>query len=305
MIRAHARRDRTTKGLLCALAFGLVATPAEHPPDTTAVVAEVNGAQIRCGDVQVPLADAQFRFKLTHGHEPQSEVEVRAVEQLQVELEQRRLAEKLHRTIYEGQRKRLGVDASAAEVATRWGELTKSADPEAAAAKQKAMLSRVLDALTRVYQQGENSDVVYERLLAHDITKQEWEVHLHYFNTVRRRQILEKQIAKSASEFTKPDAGIRALIVQEKMQNAIDREIARVDPTFARYLELSKTDPKNVWLSRLPSDYAEAKRHEWWVQRYRESNIRIREPRYRDALRFLIGDSNVPRGGGATPTSGH
>lgn len=255
--------------------------------DRNIIVAIVEEVKIKYKDVQVTPQEALFRYKLSKGRGPSTEPEMMEMEQLRRHEEVERLAEKIRGIIFRKQKARFGIEVTEAELAERWSILTKGVDLSAAAEQRRQMIEPLLMALKAVYEKGEDKDTVYKNLLANRMTLQEWEIQLRYYRTRKRRKILEDALKQRTADLRKPDEGIRALLVREKMNEAIDREIAKTDPQFAEYKTLLEKDPKNEKLHQFDPNYLDFKRWTWWQEQYRKAKIEIKNQQFKDVFQIL------------------
>lgn len=179
----------------------------------------------------------------------------------------------------------------------------KGVDKDAAVQQQREMIGPLLSAVQAVYEKGMDEQAAYQQFVAHSMSREEWTIQLHYYRTPERRQILVNTMNQSASDLSRPAAGFADVLRQEKMNDAVDREIAARDAEFQRYKEALAKGEKPE--GRFPPNYLEIKRHEWWTDQYRKANIIIIDERYRsvvDSLRSLAGEATTPTAAQSQPT---
>lgn len=205
------------------------------------------------------------------------------------------MAERIRKIVFEQQQHRLGITVTDQEVQARWEKLTKGVDKDAAVQQQREMIGPLLSALQAVYEKGMDEQAAYEQFVARSMSREEWTIQLHYYRTPARRQILVNTMSQGASDLSRPDAGFADVLRQEKMNDAVDREIAIGDAEFRRYREALAKGEKPE--GRFPPNYLEMKRHEWWADQYRKANITVMDERYRpvvDSLRSPAGEATTP-----------
>jgi hypothetical protein len=267
--------------------------------NNSAVVATIEGINIRYEEVQVPPHEAMFLYKLSKGRKPITEDDMLEVHQIRQRLEMDTLAERLRSIIFEKQKARLRVNVDETEVYERWGTLKKEVDFDEAIKQQRQMIEPLLLALKAVYEKKEDRDAVYRNLLADKMTVQQWEIHLNYYRTPERRKILEDALKQTCEDLRKLDKGtrigIRAMLVNEKMNQAIDQEIMKTDSQFVKFKALLREDEKSDNLRSRASQYINSKRKDWWRDQYSKAKIQVKDDRFQDIVNRLL--PSDPRSG--------
>ena len=280
--------------LVSAVSIVIGLALAESSARGPEVAAVVEGVAVRMSDIAVSEEEAGFRFRMAKGREPRTSEDERHVEALRADLALRHLAARIRSIVFEKQRHRLGIVVTDAEVSEKWRSLTRGLDLSKAIEQQRASLGPLLSALTAVYEKGEDKNVAYEKHLAGRMTPTEWEVQLRYYRTANRRKILVDAVKQTPDDLRKPDPGVRPMLIQEKMNDAIDSEIAREDAEFREYKRLIAAKSPAEMLQRFGRNYLGAKRDAWWRDRYREADIAIVDGRFKAVLGLLLGDSASP-----------
>jgi len=237
---------------------------------------------------KIPIDQIIFLFKLVRGDEPETEAEKLEVEKERKNKEKELIVENIRSIIYDKQVARFGIKVTKKELVERLNVVTEGFDFDAEAKEIREIVLPLLTALKLVYEEGEDKDEVYNKLLTDKITKHDWEVHHNYYRTPEMRKVLERGLTVTADDFKKPNKATRAMVESQKLDEAIDKEIAKKDPEFAEYKTLSENDPKNKKLQQFNPNYLDIKRGLWWQEQYKKAKIEIKDDRFRDVLRMLI-----------------
>ena len=251
------------------------------------MIAIVFDIEIVRSDIAVSSDEVEFRYKLKTGH-PIEAGQESEIEGLREQQEIGRLAREIQRIVARRVKARLGVSASEAEVLSRWREMTRGVDLDAAARQQRDSIAPLLAALKAVHEEGKDMREVYNTFLADQMVFQEWQIHARYYRTLDRRRILERGLVQTGQDLLNPDPGIRALVESEKLTQAMDEEIAKSDPSFAEYLGLRESRIDDERFAPYPPNYLEEMRANWWRKQYREADIEILDERYDAVLESLV-----------------
>ena len=141
------------------------------------IVAVVEGVDIEYK--KGPEDQIIFFFKLVKGHKPETEAEMLEVEKEREDKEKEIIVSKIKGVIYNKQRERFGIEITGKEVAKNWNSRHEGTDFDEAARKLRNYYIPLLSALNLVYEEGEDKDAVYNKMLADKMTKLEWEIR-HY-----------------------------------------------------------------------------------------------------------------------------
>ena len=266
------------------LVVGAFHLSASAPSD--GVVATVGDQPIRLSQIQMPPDSLKVKYKLLYGKYPQLPADSARLDALTLQTEKELLTGKIRSLVREAAIRRFGITVSEEELlATRRRQLSK-VRPEEILAKQRETAAALLQALEGVRTGRVTEAEAYETHLSKLMTPEEWLVHRQYYHTPKRIALLEQLDDMTLDELMKPDAGTRALVLDEKLNQKIDESIARQDPVFAEYAqaralnnlsrmrEIDKDDPA----------YLSGKRAEWWRQEYARAGIRILDKRFQDVF---------------------
>ena len=250
------------------------------------IVAVVEGVDIEYK--KVPEDQIIFLFKLVKGHKPETEAEMLEVEKEREDKEKEIIVSKIKGVIYNKQRERFGIEITGKEVAKNWNSRHEGTDFDEAARKLRNYYIPLLSALNLVYEEGEDKDAVYNKMLADKMTKLEWEIRHYNFRTLEMRKVLEDATKRTGDDLRKPNVGIRPMVERKEINKYIDREILNKDPEFAEYKTLLEDDPKNKKLQQFNPNYLDIKRGLWWQEQYKKAKIEIKDDRFKGVLQMLM-----------------
>lgn len=281
--------------IIASCSIGLSQLFGVVPQDST-VVSVVNGDAITYGDIKV-ANDAQIprvRFKRVHGRDPQSKSDWQVIERYRHEREMENLLAHIRIVVRHQQMKRFGIDPTERDIQDRWQRWCQEREAEgetvdlkAVTEQTKTTLRRLTRALKEVIDDGQDPNGVYERRLAGTMSREQWESHLRYDSSPKRRKMLEHALEMPDSKLVDYSKGFRLLVIGEELNEAIESELMSTDPEFAEYVRLSKTDPGNKKVQGKGPLYKKAKIYEWWQQMYRKAKIEIKDDRFQDVLTKL------------------
>ncbi len=255
------------------------------PQENNQTLARVNGTAISSRDVRVEEDQAVFNYRLSHsGKNPQPQ----EIERLTKELREKMFIEKLRKIIWRQKVTEFKIAASDAEVNARWQQITNGIDAAAWLEKQRALDEPLLEALKAVYEKGEDSHDAYNRFLKSKMSEREWAGYLHYFSTLKRRNMLVKDMAQTREDLRHPAPGVREMVLQEKLEARIDADLAGSDPRFADYQSLAKKQPSGAVIATYPPNYLTLERDKWWWRQYRDAKVEINDPDLMAAWRSFI-----------------
>lgn len=268
-------------------AFALCAVQARAysvtnlPPE---IVAVVEGIRISSKEIEVPHDGVLIQYRLVRGQTSADAEDDEKLAEFKEEIKQQRVVAKIKDIIFNKKVIEFGISVSRLEMIQRWEQLTANANFAASVEAQRELLEPLLAALRAVHENGDDKNIVYERTLRNRMSATEWEVHVNYYSTLKRRQILEQAIAQSDDDLKRPDPGVQGIIIREKMNERIDAEISVQDTRFRQYRDLlvRNTDHHNLDMGEL-ADYIAVKRAEWWLQQYRNAQVEIGDSTLRDA----------------------
>jgi hypothetical protein len=258
--------------------FGLEATQ-EHPEDSR--IAHVYGEEIRYSDIKVPYSSAVKRFESENGRSPSGPEDEAAVEQIRRESETSNLRKRIESAIRDAEAARLGVAVSQEEISERIDRLLASRDSNVVVDRRNQKLQRLLNALNEVYNNGADPNDVYERKLKEFYSTDEWLAAQRQFRDENARHVLEQSIVGATRETLESDVGsLRSLLLAEKLDKAIDQEIAREDDEYDQYLAATSKKHGDDGFRRPDRSFEWMKRQEWWESRHAAANVEILDPRF-------------------------
>jgi len=250
------------------------------------IVAIVEGIEIEYK--KIPVDQIIFLFKLVKGHEPETEAEMLEVEKERKNKEKELIVGNIRSIIYDKQVARFGIKVTEKELVERLNVVTEGIDLDTEAKEIREIVLQLVTALKLVYEEGEDKDEVYNKLLTDKITKHDWEVHSNYYRTPEMRKVLERGLKVTAKDFKSPNKATWAMVESEKLDEVIDKEIAKKDPEFSVFKNLLENDPKNKKLQQFNPHYLDIKRGLWWQEQYKKAKIEIKDDRFKDVLQMLI-----------------
>ncbi|MGH9794317.1 MAG: hypothetical protein ACRD5G_06065 [Candidatus Acidiferrales bacterium] len=278
----------------CALSF----QGQDQSPD--AVVAFVEGRKITYKDIRMPDESLRLKYRLIHGKFPESRAEEDKLALLSEKTEKELLTSKMKSIIRQDQIARFGIVVTKEEMAERKRALLEGIDLGSELAKEQERITFLLQALTAVMRNEMSGKEAYERYLSDHFSYEEWLAHKQYYNTPKRIAMLEGLLKMTPEDLRKPDVGTRAWVEGEKLNEKIDAELAQTDAEFAEYLGARRTNDVETAqkIEGTNPNYLQAKRAEWWRQRYAEANIQILDKKYADVLQRLVSPVASPASAG-------
>jgi hypothetical protein len=278
---------------LAVIALGMLNVVPAAVCDTSSkggIVATVNGEQITYKDIDASKEDVLFNVQVRKGEKASQKLkeDPDRLNELVHSFEVQALVREIRTLVYAQQITQLDISVSENEVYQYWNEITTDMDQEAVQ-KEKQMLVSIYDGLMQVVVEGKNKDQVYKNQLAGVISKEQWEAHLRSFNTPKRLVALEKQIKEIDSGNVQPDEGVKAYLQQQKLQEAIDFQVAAQSNEFAQAKEKMEKGTATIDDINLVKN----KRLDWWQEKYRQADIEIKDNKYSEALAILLDESHM------------
>ena len=281
----HLKREIILLFILLLVSGNTISTNGEEL-NGKKIVAVVEGIEIEYQKV----AEDQiiFLFKLANGYEPGTKAERMEIENERMNREKEIIASRIRGVIFDKQKERFAIKITEKELAARWKELSIESDFDKAAKETRNSIRVLLPALKSVYEDGEDKDAVYNKLLVDKMTKLDWEIQHNYYRTPEMRKALEDGLKISGDDLRKPNIASRAMVEREEINKYIDLEISNKDSEFAEYKNILEKDPKNKKLQKFDPNYIEAQRHRWWQEQYKKSKIEIKDDRFKDVIQMLM-----------------
>ena len=270
--------------LSCVVVLFGQGEPTTNDSGDTTLVAIVNTKPIPYSAIKVTSEAATNRFVFENERGPETEADLLQVEQIRRTSEVNQLAKYIRWTIREQQISRLGIENTDAELKQRWERLLRDGDSPATKAAMHDKLMTLLDCLRAVHEESENADEVYNTRLADKFPRDYWNSALRQYRTPEHFRLLEDMINDDGEFDEDAKDTANRLLVMEKLQKAIEKDLIRTDPEFGEYIRMAKTDPGNEKVQSKGRNYRLVKRNEWWQQRYREAKIEILDERFEGAL---------------------
>lgn len=265
--------------LIFKLSDGLnvFAQTADSLKNDQQIIATVDGVPIHYKDIKCAAENVVLRLRLRKPANEDAVFPEAEIETEMLKIEKENLRNKIQNMILEKFKSESNITVSQVEVEQRWNDLLKGVDVEKEVMKQNRNTILLSNALGEVYDNKKDKNIVYEEILANQMTPLEWEVQLNYYSTSERRKMLKDFSARTPAEFRSPDLGIKLFVESEKIKQAIDQE--------AETIGLGQIDQKRAqgdeqflkWL----------RRKEWLKKRYTESSIEIKDAVYSDVLQLF------------------
>ena len=254
------------------------------------IVARVGSKEISYREIRMPAESLKLKFRIIYGKSPETEADIAKLAALSLQTEKELLSARVVAIVYEAQVQRFRIIASEEETIAKSQAQLAGVDLEKYAAYQRDQATALMAALRATTSGEMTEEQAYKRFLSKYMTHDGWLVNRQYYSTPKRIGILEREARLTADDLRKPDAGVRALLVQEKLNERIDSEIAEEDPEFAQYKLAveSKNVDKIREIEKGNPNYLQSKRQLWWIQRYLKAGIRIMDKKYQDVLQRLV-----------------
>jgi hypothetical protein len=263
------------------------------PRKLDALIATVAGQKITYSEVSISPEIAQSQFESLSQTSQQDQAAPKpglTLQGVQHNMDRERLFITIHQIVRAKTVRNLGIKVSPQELQQRWRRDTHGMDFVAMAKEQSQQARVLLTALDAVHLKGEDKDAVYNRSLREILPPPQWEIMLTAYRTPESRKPLKLLTRLTAQDF-KPDKSFETLIIDERLQSAIDKQIASSDHRFATSAATpgkKPQDKRNGLYLRSDFEYQQRKRQEWWQRQYRASNIQIKDESFKDVLSLLF-----------------
>ena len=216
-----------------------------------------------------------------HQREPSVAADTKELEIIGERLSAQRLVQKTRRIIIEKTTKDFGIQVTDAEINLKWKQLTNGVNIKQVSNTQQNIVIPRINAIKAVYEDGEDQNVVYDKMLKGVLTKKEWEIDLYYYSKPERRKLLVQLTNQTPEEMLKPQPGILALVENDKLNAVIDSTIARTNTQFAEYLKLAAVTNQVEIDQKYPPRFLSIKRNEWWIQQFNKTPVVFYADRYK------------------------
>jgi hypothetical protein len=244
----------------------------------------------------VPRIAAAAAFAAKEERIPSMVGDKQKVDQTQQEISCARLRGVLSTAVLSEQVRRLGVSVSDTEADEEWQAELKRIDLEAEAARARRTTAGIAEALSRVYDRGENPENVFAAVVAPlGYSKGTWQVYLtqggseEFRNSIARRQLITVETIAVARR-----SGLRHRLELRKLAAAVDDELTNTDSVFGTYVaemrnsQLAHPDHDSFTMDGYHYRYIKAGRQTWWQARYIEANGTLNDSSL--AARCAVGD---------------
>ena len=233
------------------------------------LIALVGGIPVYSHELTTDSSHAKQIDPSKYGMEPS----VKEASQLKQSLRERSFMNKVRSIIYQKLEAEWGVEVSESEINSKWRELTKNVDFNSAAKNQHDFYLPLFEAVMEVRQSNALADIVYTNKLQNKMSKSEWDAQLNYFSTPKRINLLSNLVNQTAQDIKKPDASIKLMLLDQKVNEKIDAEISKEDSEYAKQKMLLEKDPAN----RKILNYLALKKDAWWKREYRMLNVELHD----------------------------
>jgi hypothetical protein len=180
---------------------------------------------------------------------------------------------KIREIIHQDKLKTFNVKVTENEVEERAASLKKLSGPQL---KQYCVVNElILKALTAMREEKINAETAYNTFLSKVINKNEWENAQLNYDTIAKQNELREAIKSPEIDYKNV---VRCRIMEEKFEDAIDKDIAEHYPNLRNHIEETHT---------ALADKNDALRDLWWREQYKKANIEIKNEKYRPVLSLL------------------
>ncbi len=147
-------------------------------------------------------------------------------------------------------------------------------------------MQMLLNALSAVYDNHEDPEIVYNRMLAGKIPHNLWLMQLNEASTPEGRSKLETKYQSLIRLAPKIVSSPRleywqSTVINNKLNEAVDQELARIDPTFRAYLEATPVNKQGVrtnnW-STPQGRYLAQRRQDFWTSQDSKVDVYLSDP---------------------------
>jgi hypothetical protein len=134
-------------------------------------------------------------------------------------------------------------------------------------------------------------DEAYRRFLAKSMSYDDWLVQEDTYSNpglMKTLKLLASQTVESVR--TKPDDGVRIMLISEEVGDVIDLEVAATNPECKTSFDAvrSKNESKVRTIQEENPDFVQKEHAAWWAQGITKANIEIPDRRFSAAKDRLI-----------------
>jgi hypothetical protein len=258
---------------------GLSRQATADTPGGGRIVGAVNGQPLRISDDRT---GAITTFRLAHHREPSTAADQQEIDAAVAQAQCSGVRATIVEAARAAQMTRLGVKATSEEIAVLKAAYLKEHDLEAEAKKYRDDAIALVAALAEVYEHGVDQGAAYRKYLApRGYAASAWEGNLvagksaeWRSNYLRGGNVTAKMMADAL------DPAMAKTVERDKLNAAVDEEIASGDPTFRAYIRDEIRNTVKQGFERTTGretvdegNYVRLKRAQWWRAREAEVNL--------------------------------
>lgn len=277
--------DRVKSAIL-VLSLLLLAGAAGGGEMCDSVVARVGNCEIFLSQIVPPDEGILARERWTREHGDTTAVpepDPAELKRMGIRTGQRNLAMRIRGTVFLQMCAKYGIVPTDSVIVQEAVKLVAIARPESAAAVEEGRLVSLMQALDDIYDRGIPPDSAYAMHLAGKYEPSVWETKLLKYSDPALRERLRRNLQRDWRSEVDFQGAAAEWVQYNKMNDFVDREIAKEDEDYRRFLAGETTG-----VLRHNPGYDWEMRERWWQQRFREADIEILDERYRGALDILF-----------------
>lgn len=247
------------------------------------VIVLVNGEPTRYESVRVRPEMVEERFQKLCGGSSSVVPDRNELARLRREMEVKRTCTRIKGVIVRQITARLGADPTNEEVAALVEQMNQAPESRVSSEKARTAIAAIVDGLDDVAEERLDPKQVYDANLVGIISWDEWLLRVQHESSPERRRLLRQILELPNTELVNVVDVARARLGMEKLLAVVDAELIRTDPEFADHVHRAAVDPSDPKVQERGPLYRDAKRDEWWKQRFREAKVEIKDERFKDA----------------------
>lgn len=172
----------------------------------------------------------------------------------------------------------------------RQRQLFKNATSQSLA-KRRQKLEPLIQALKAVQARRMSGDEAYQQFLAKFMSYDDWLVQQDTYSRPELMMALELLADQTLHDIqTRPDNGVRITLIEEKVGQKIDAEIAATNPDYKDYLKAAQ-DNDEVGMKSISEhhpDYVAKEHAKWWSERLSKTKIEVIDQRFSGVRDWLV-----------------
>ena len=283
-------------GILCVIHGMCVLRAHAEAPMGNGELATVFGHVIRYADIEADRSSVDAQFLDRYNRTPQGGVDDTLWSTLRHEIEMRRLAIRIRRFVRANEIATRKIVISTEAIEIEW-QKTLDSGLRAAIREDRPRLSRILAALAKVYDEKQDAATVYQDALVDVLSKDEWNTWVtSNRDPAERRALGELYLAEKPMMTPSLRGGIRESLQNRELDQSIDDELKRGDPSFADARRIldgpAGADLRSEKVSAA-YQYIRARREEWWIDRCRRADVRVTSPDFEKWLDVFRGANSA------------